>query len=430
MEYDSDGELVWPVVIVSAPRQTGKSWLERMVCAWRMAQGSRFGEEQNVMHVAHKLVAAQEVWRPAARASLRAGASVRWANGEQQIELADGSRWMIQAANDGSGVAFSLSMVLVDEAWRVPRQVLDDALAPTLAESVAPQTWLVSTAGTSESDLMLSNRAGAIASADAGHSGRALLLEWSAPPEAELDIDDWRTARDASPHWDDRRRSAVERARDQSDERSFRQQWLNQWVPSERAALVEPVRWQALATLAAPADPVTFGVDVSPDRSYAVVCAYGGGVAELVAAGAPGAATGPGIGQGVGWVVPWFTERRDAHGGAWVVGVDMSGPAAPVGDALRQAIGADRVVAMSGRDAATASGQLYDRMTSYPVAVLFRAHPEIEASVLGARWRNYGATRTFARDDNGGVSGVPLIAASCAVWAAEHAALFEEGAVF
>ena len=60
-EHDEDGRLVWRTVMVSAPRQVGKSYLERIACGWRMHQGERFGGPQDVLHVAHKLVGAQEV---------------------------------------------------------------------------------------------------------------------------------------------------------------------------------------------------------------------------------------------------------------------------------------------------------------------------------------------------------------------------------
>ena len=209
------------------------------MCDWRMHQAEWFGEEQAILHIAHKLVAAQEVWRPAARAWAHE-ARVRWANGEQMIELTDGSRWMIQAANDGAGVSFTLSMALVDEAWRVNREVVDEAIMPTMAESASPQLWLVSTAGTSSSDLMLVNRAAALAELDEPRPGSTLLLEWSAPPDPDLDIDDPGVWRAFAPHWDggggeERMRTA----RAKVTERAFRQQWLNQWVPSAESPLLD-----------------------------------------------------------------------------------------------------------------------------------------------------------------------------------------------
>lgn len=184
LEHDNRGSLVWPVVIVSAPRQAGKSWLERIACGWRMSQAERFGgQEQAVLHVAHMLRAAQEVWRPAARWAQQTGMHVRWANGEQQIETEDGSRWLLQAANDGAGVAFSLAMALIDEGWRVPRSVYEEAIEPAMAEADSPQTWLVSTAGTAESDLMMAYRTQAVASLE--DPAGVLLIEWSAPPDPQ-----------------------------------------------------------------------------------------------------------------------------------------------------------------------------------------------------------------------------------------------------
>lgn len=432
LEHDRDGVLCWPTVVVSAPRQVGKSWLERIVCGWRMRQMDRFGgQPQDILHVAHKLDAAQEVWRPAARAAKRDGSAVRWANGEQRIELPDGSRWMIQAANDGAGVAFSLSMALVDEAWRVARQVVDDAIQPTMAESVSPQTWLVSTAGTSESDLMLSYRAAAIAAMDAGAPGEVLLLEWSAPPLEDLDLDDVDVWRDSSPHWDQRRADAVRRARQTAEERAFRQQWLNQWVPAESRPLLEGARWEALATLEGPEPVLTFGVDVSPDRAYGIVAAYGGNaVVELAAVSPRAGDMEPPAGAGAAWIAPWLLERADAHGGRWLVGLDASGPAATIAAQLRGTALEHRVVPMSGRDTATASAGLYDRMTGYPAGVRLRVHPMLQAAVLGARWRTYGQARTFARDESGGTSGVPLVAAAAAVWSAERAPALESPGVF
>jgi len=430
MEYDPTGALCWSTVIVSAPRQTGKSWLERMVCAWRIHQTELFGEEQNVLHVAHKLLAAQEVWRPAARA-LSSVAKVRWANGEQQIELDDGSRWMIQAANDGSGVAFSLSMALIDEAWRVPRQVLDDALEPTMAESASPQAWIVSTAGTSDSDLMMSNRTAALAGMNADNP-RALICEWSAPPDPDLPIDSPATWRACSPHWDERRLERMTTAYEKTtgNERSFRQQWLNQWVPSATRSLIGYERWPSLATVDGPIGAISFGVDLAADRTAACIVAYGDGVAEIVAVSRDPNRTEPVPGEGVGWVGDWFAARVDSHGGEWTVGIDGSGPAASVAADVLAFLDPSRVVILNGREMASASGQMFDRIMSEPARVAFTDHPLMESAVCNARWRRYGQTRTFARDDISGPSGVALVAATAAMWTNEHTVVTDEPAVY
>ena len=407
LECDEDGMLVWPMVMLSAPRQTGKSWLERMVCAWRLHQADWFGEEQAVLHMAHKLVAAQEVWRPAARA-LSQSAKVRWTNGEQQIELDDGSRWMIQAANDGAGVSFSLAMALIDEAWRVPRQVADEAILPTMAESTSPQLWLVSTAGTSDSDLMMVNRATALAELEEPKRGSTLLLEWSAPPDPDLDIDDVSVWRGCAPHWDDRRGDRMATARVKATERAFRQQWLNQWVPSTTTPMLDERLYASAVTVEALFGPVSFAVEVTPDRSVASVVACAGGIIEVVTERA-----------GVAWVAGYVADLVLRHD-AVAVAFDSLGPAASVGEELRDVLG-QRLMMLTGREVAAASGLLYDRLTAEPVAVGIRHSASLHQAVLQARQRRYGQTWAFARDVIAGVSGAPLAAAALALYASEHA---------
>lgn len=402
LEHDDLGRLVWPLVIVSGPRQTGKSWLERNVCAWRMSQAEQIGEEQSVLHVAHKLIAAQEVWRPAARwAAGIDGASVRRANGEQNIELPDGSRWLVQAANDGAGVAFSLSMALIDEAWRVPRQVYDEAIEPTLAEAEWPQAWLVSTAGTSESDLMMTNRAAALACLEEPRD--TLLIEWSAPPDPDLDIDDEAMWRRCQPHWDERRLEAMRRARSSAGERAFRQQWLNQWVPGVSGPLMGEEVWRRVSTMRAPRGELSLGAAVAADRASACIAAYGGGVAELIEQR-----------DGAGWVAQRLAELAARHDAAGV-GVPGSGPAAVVAADVEPLIG-DLLVKISTAQLGTAGGQVFDRLTSVPPGLLLRADAGLAEAVAGAA-RRPGGSWSWSAD----AAGTTLGAVSAALWAGEHA---------
>lgn len=405
LEHDEAGRLIWDVVVLSGPRQIGKSWFERGLCSWRLVQGGRFGEEQTILHVAHKLIAAKETWRPAARwATATDGFGVRWAAGEESIEnRSDGSRWMLQAASDGAGVAFSLSMALVDEAWRIRRQVVDGAIAPTLAEATSPQLWLVSTAGTSESDLMASNRAAGLARLELDDPGSLLLIEWSAPPEPELDIDDPAVWRAASPFWDERRAERVARARERSSEYEFRQQWLNQWVPTVRRAVIEPALWDETVADGGPVGVPCFGVGVAPDRSAGCVVACGGGVVEVVRAEA-----------GVGWLageVRRLVERWDPP----AVCADPGGPAVTVVAELAGELG-DRLVAAKTRDVVAACAGLYDAVNQRRRC--HRSHPELDAAAKVARKRAAGGAWMFDGTDGGHL----LVAAALAHWADRVAA--------
>ena len=397
---------MWREVLESAPRQVGKSWLERTLISWRIHQSDTFDSQQDVLHVAHKLQAAQEVWRPAARHfGLQGhGYKVRWANGEQMIETPDGARWLIQAATDGAGIAFTLSMALVDEAWKVDAKVVDGGIVPTMAEAVCPQLWLVSTAGESTSRLMIDRRA--LALAQERDPAELLMLEWSAPPDPDLDIDDPEVWRQASPHWSEARQKAVAHARATSSENEFRQQWLNQWVPTVTAPLFDPDAWtRAEWTGAMPSGALTFGADIANDRTHACIVAHSGGVVEVVESR-----------QGSGWVA----GRLEELAFTWApvaIGLDGSGPAATVADQLRTSKIVDRLVVLKAKDMAAASGLCHDAIVTGNL--LARAHADLTDAVVFARRRPFGQAWSFARQA-GEVSGVPLIAVACAMWADEH----------
>jgi hypothetical protein len=254
LEHDADGRLVWDTVVLSTSRQSGKSWLLRELCLWRLDLADRLGEVQTVVHTAAQLKHAFSVFAPAGRWAAHQGYRVRWANGEQAIQAEDGSTWLIQAANDGLGVSLSVGLGLVDEAWDVPRELVEQGLAPTQAEAADPQLWLVSTAGVPRvgeaSDLMpVYRRAGMD---QLGGPVSTLLVEWSAAGDA--DVDDPAVWRSASPFWDERRQMLVERKRVAATTAAalqvFRTQWLNQW-PDAAAAAVSWLPAQAVAACGA-----------------------------------------------------------------------------------------------------------------------------------------------------------------------------------
>ena len=219
----------------------------------------------------------------------RDGYKVRFANGEQQIEAADGSLWMIQAANDGLGVSLSVSMGLVDEAWSVDRDLIDNALVPTVAESEQPQLWFISTAGVPRSGQDHGSDAVVPVCGDGPGTAQTLFVEWSAPRSA--DIDDPGVWRAASAFWDDRRLRRVSSARaaavtDRQVE-AFRRQWLNQWPEDDALSVpgwVLGSDWSACARdgLVVPLDRCVVGLSLDEsDGSWPVVAANrveGGGI--------------------------------------------------------------------------------------------------------------------------------------------------------
>jgi hypothetical protein len=239
LEHDDAGLLVWDTVLLSLARQLGKSWLLRELCLWRIEQGDRFGEPQDVLHTGKDLAVCIEVQR-SARLWARPQTDVyvvREANGQERIEYlpGEGGRWLVKAK--GAPYGFSVSEAVVDEAWNVEPRYIEEGVEPTMVERVSPQLLLVSTAHRLSTTLMLTRRKAALEELESG--GGDLLIEWSAPRGAP--VDDVATWRLASPHWSPHRQKLIGRRLEamyagetqdvtESDPaESFRSQWLNQW---------------------------------------------------------------------------------------------------------------------------------------------------------------------------------------------------------
>jgi hypothetical protein len=261
LEVDTDGLLVWDTVLLSMARQLGKSWLLRELCLWRIEQGDRWGETQDVLHTGKDLAVVVEVQR-SARVWARPQQQlyeVREANGAQRIEYkpGHGGRWLVKAK--GAPYGYTISSAVVDEAWNVEANYIEEGVAPTMVERVSPQLLLVSTAHRLATSLMLTRRRAALDHLETGMGD--LLIEWSAPRDAEIaEPSGWRQA---SPHWSQQRERLIRRKLDAiaagetldpdepDPEQSFRAQWLNIWpnrhsVPDEQDLLPDGL-WEQLA---------------------------------------------------------------------------------------------------------------------------------------------------------------------------------------
>ena len=259
LEYDSNG-LLWASVIISVGRQSGKSWLARGVLMWRLHHAELFGETQTIIHVSNKRETAMEIIRPAAQWAVEkyGPKAARWGNTMAGITLPSGDRWIIHAANESAGVGYSAGLVFADEAWKIDRTVIEDSLAPTMAERNQPQLWLVSTAGDSSSELMLTARARAIDNLDTPTS--ELLLEWSAPPDADPDlVSTWQWG---SPDWSEKREKFLRQQWERIDPGAFKREYLNQWI-------VKDNHWMGSGVWDTCEDPTLV---LDPAQHWAVAC--------------------------------------------------------------------------------------------------------------------------------------------------------------
>jgi hypothetical protein len=236
LEHDDHGQLVWLDAIVSTARQVGKSVVLRELGAWRMHAADTFGEPQTVLHTGANVAVCREVQRPIRLWCKERGYQVREANDQQEMEAPDGGRYLLRAK--GAVYGFTGDLALADEGWKLEPSVVEDGLEPTMAERDNGQLVIFSTAHRLATSLVPLRRAAAFVAWGRGDV-RTLILEWSAPRDADLDDRDaWRSA---SPHWSAARSRLLEgkltrvqvgysEDPDEDDPvESFRSQYLNIW---------------------------------------------------------------------------------------------------------------------------------------------------------------------------------------------------------
>jgi hypothetical protein len=182
------------------------------------------------------------------------------ANGYEMVEHASGGRWLVKSRAGAYG--HSSSFVVVDEAWAVKASEVEDAIVPTLVETASSQLLITSTANRAATSLVLSRRRAALELLD-DPAAADLLVEWSAPPDADIrDRAAWRLA---SPYWSEQRERLIAAAAgralagdaggDGDDPLgALKGQWLNQWIEPQRGddgrgePLLPAGAWRALRT--------------------------------------------------------------------------------------------------------------------------------------------------------------------------------------
>lgn len=160
------------------PRQNGKG---DVIQARELAGLFIFGE-QLIIHTAHEFPTANEAFLRMvgvieANPSLRARvARIRFANGEQGVELKSGARLKYRARTGGAGRGFAgASLVVYDEAFALQSEHVAASL-PTLSVHPNPQVWFASSAGMSTSTQLWRLRKRALG----GNGGRLAYSEHTA----------------------------------------------------------------------------------------------------------------------------------------------------------------------------------------------------------------------------------------------------------
>lgn len=406
----ADGSWAASTMADCEPRQNGKN----DTLAARELAGLLLFDEQLLIHTAHEFKTANEsflrmvaVWEN--HDDLRRKvARIRWANGEQGIELSSGQRLKYFSRTGGSLRGFAeADFVAFDEAQHAQPEHIA-ASAPAQLVSPNKQAWFTGSGGLAGSAVWWQMRRRALA----GGGGRFGYVEHTAErvqlvdgrvvvqrPDA-LDRDAWALANPAYG-----RRITDEGLQDLYDLLGpdlFARECLCFWdaEAGRDVGVFAPEVWRAVQVPdAEPSGAMCIGVAQVVDRSLVSVAVAGGGVVALVE-------PRPSV-EGLAAKVVELAALFDAK-----VVIDPSGPAGWLVGKLPASVS---VLECSGQKMTQACGALFSAVHDRQVTV--RRHPLLDAAVNGGSTKPKGDAWVWARRD-AQVDVSPLEAVTLALWGA------------
>lgn len=400
------------------PRQNGKN----DTCAARELAGLILFGERLQLHTAHefatanesflRMVAVFENWDDLRKKVAR----IRYANGEQGIELLSGQRLKYRARTGGSGRGFAKAdLVVYDEAQHLQAEHVA-ASGPARLANPNNQSWYMGSGGLASSSNAWRMRRRALA----GDGGRFAYVEHTAEkvtlidghvvserPDV-LDRDAWAAGNAAYG-----RRISDESMLSLYEELGpelFARECLCVWDPEPTAIgdqVIPTVGWAACADRAHIAmGKLSYALDADSNRDGYEWCAIGTSDGEHLEVVTP-----PDAGPGLGWVVPLVVARRDRFD---EILLDPSGPAGKLIAPLEQA--KIKVRKVKSDEFVQACGQLVDAVASASVRHIDQ--PVLNRAVAGAVRREVGDGAWRLSRTRSTVDISPLVAVALARWAA------------
>jgi len=286
LEVDATGRLVFRDVVLSTPRQSGKT-----VCLLSLILTRALVEPgSHIVYAAQSALDAKKKaeaeWWPAIENSLLAGqVTVRRAPGREGMQFANGSRQSIAASTQKAAHGEVIDLAIVDEAFSYADARLEQSLKPGMMTRPNNQFWVVSTAGTPERSAYLWEKVqNGRAAVEAGLTDSVAYFEYSAPDGADpADVETWRAC---MPALNTTVAEDTVRAAQQTMARSeFSRAYLNRWVSSMSDPIVSIEWWESLAEPDAPRPEwIVLGLDIAPKGASAAIVAVGEHGTELHAA--------------------------------------------------------------------------------------------------------------------------------------------------
>ena len=185
LEHEA-GRLAYRDVVVTVPRQSGKSTLTLPLIVWRMlaARSTLVYGAQSRLAARQKLL--DDQLPILGRSRLGKSFTATRATGQEALRSANGSLCRVISSDETAAHGMTLSLGVLDEAWALGAEV-EQAVRPAMSTKRNGQLWSVSTAGTARSTWWRSKVELGREAVQAGSTSGVAFFEWSAPPEAPLE---------------------------------------------------------------------------------------------------------------------------------------------------------------------------------------------------------------------------------------------------
>lgn len=303
LEVDASGRLVYDEVVLTVPRQSGKTTLilpllvHRSIAEYPGGNLEVGPQRQTVAYTAQTRNDARKKWIKEfipvlEKSGFRNQFEKRLTNGSEGFDWLNGSTFDLVATMEKSGHGDTLDLGIIDEAFAQPDDRLEQAMEPATITRQSPQIWIISTAGENpeKSPFLWAKVEAGRASVGNPESSTA-YFEWSLADDE--DADDIEvvarrhpacgftiTKEDLRKKQEKARRKGVVDGVDQYA--GFKRAYCNIWgtVGAREEAKLPEFEWaasripvkQALKLRDRPQPVVTFDVDLNSESASTGVC--------------------------------------------------------------------------------------------------------------------------------------------------------------
>lgn len=345
-ERNPDGSYRYPIVVVSVPRQAGKTTLLRAVGMFKLI--TRDGIE--VFYTAQTGKDARDRWSDLVKVVQRSKVfqdkfTIFKAAGQEKLILWNGSAFRTFSPTATALHGYTPPAIFLDEAFAFDEQRGDDLMAAIIPAQITlkeKQLWIVSTAGTSSSTFLKKW-------IDAGRAGQdgIAIFEYAVPDG--LDPKDPKILEKYHPAIGyTQTTESILAAAESMSSAEFARAFGNQWTSAE-SHTIAPELWDKCAKpLAPPSGPIIVSYEVAFGRKAGTILGSwineDGLLCQKIIQHEPG----------IEWMLPALERIRDTIELDGPLIADDGGETRQVTDALRRAGIEPNLI--SGRDHATAFG--------------------------------------------------------------------------